>query len=79
MHSNYSVGVEMYAVETIDLSRVFELKGRRILALDGINIRIGKGEILGLLGANGAGKTTLVKILSTLLLPTSGSAYIHGH
>ncbi|MCS6767538.1 MAG: ABC transporter ATP-binding protein [Candidatus Nitrosocaldus sp.] len=69
----------MYAVETIDLSRVFELKGRRILALDGINIRIGKGEILGLLGANGAGKTTLVKILSTLLLPTSGSAYIHGH
>ncbi len=69
----------MYAVETIELSRVFELKGKSILALDDVNIRIGKGEILGLLGANGAGKTTLVKILSTLLLPSKGSSYIHGH
>ncbi|MEM0446442.1 MAG: ATP-binding cassette domain-containing protein [Candidatus Nitrosocaldus sp.] len=69
----------MYAVETVDLSRVFELKGKSILALDDVNIRISKGEILGLLGANGAGKTTLVKILSTLLLPSKGSAYIHGY
>ncbi|MFN4336238.1 MAG: ABC transporter ATP-binding protein [Candidatus Nitrosocaldus sp.] len=69
----------MYAVETIDLSRVFELKGKSILALDDVNIRINKGEILGLLGANGAGKTTLVKILSTLLLPSKGSSYIHGY
>lgn len=69
----------MHAVETINLTRVFELKGKSILALDDINIKIGKGEILGLLGANGAGKTTLVKILSTLLLPSKGSAYIHGY
>ncbi|MEO9364514.1 MULTISPECIES: ABC transporter ATP-binding protein [Candidatus Nitrosocaldus] len=69
----------MYAVETINLSRVFELKGKSILALDDVSIRISKGEILGLLGANGAGKTTLVKILSTLLLPSKGSAYIHGY
>lgn len=77
IHNNRMLG--MYAVETINLSRVFELKGKSILALDDVNIRISKGEILGLLGANGAGKTTLVKILSTLLLPSKGSAYIHGY
>jgi len=49
-----------------------------VLALDDINLDVERGSILGLLGPNGAGKTTLIKILSTLVHPTSGSARING-
>jgi len=69
----------MRAVDVIDVTRVFDSKGKKVIALDGINLSINKGEILGLLGSNGAGKTTLIKILATLLLPTSGSSYVYGY
>lgn len=68
----------MYAVETRSLSRLFKTKDGAIAALNKVNLEINYGEILGLLGANGAGKTTFVKILSTLLLPSSGYASVYG-
>ena len=58
-------------------------KGRRgktkVQALDDVSLSIDDGEVFGLLGPNGAGKTTLIKCLTTLLLPTSGSAWINGY
>jgi ABC-2 type transport system ATP-binding protein len=48
-------------------------------ALNGFTLQVARGECFGLIGANGAGKTTTLKILSTLLVPTSGAATIGGH
>jgi oleandomycin transport system ATP-binding protein len=48
-------------------------------ALDGVDITVPAGTVLGLLGPNGAGKTTMVRILATLLAPDAGRASIHGH
>ena len=57
---------------------IFKRKTKEIVALDGIDLSIAHGELFGLLGPNGAGKTTVTKILSTILLPTSGSIKIFG-
>jgi len=68
-----------------ELRRVFrvrrrEAKGQRreIEALAGVSLAVDDGELFGVLGPNGAGKTTLIKILSTLLAPTSGTARVAG-
>ncbi len=64
-----------YAIRTENLTKRY---GRGVLALDDVSIKIGHGEIVGYLGPNGAGKTTTIKILTNLLRPTSGHAYING-
>ncbi len=57
----------------------FDLRRGHFAALDGISFRAEPGQVYGLLGPNGAGKTTALRILSTVLRPTSGSAAINGY
>ena len=66
------------AIEARDLRRVYKAKPNPVTALDGVDLDVPAGEMFGLLGPNGAGKTTLIKILTTLLLPTSGTARVAG-
>jgi len=78
------------AVRAEQLGRVFRLKKRErqssrgkpvpkeVVALSGVDLEVQRGELFGLLGPNGAGKTTLIKILNTLLAPTSGKAWVAG-
>jgi ABC-2 type transport system ATP-binding protein len=61
------------------LTKTFRNKKEWNTVVDSLNIEIKRGEIFGLLGPNGAGKTTTVKVLSTLITPTSGTAVINGH
>jgi ABC-2 type transport system ATP-binding protein len=70
------------AIDVQEVTRIFEPRKKRderVVALDAVSLVIPDGEIHGLLGPNGAGKTTLVKILSTVLVPTSGRAFVLGH
>lgn len=62
-------------VEVIDLEKKFG----QFTAVDKISFKVNKGEIFGLLGENGAGKTTTLRMLSTMLRPTSGNAVLMGH
>ena len=61
-------------IETLELSKRFGA----FIAVDNINLNIGKGEIFGFLGANGAGKTTTIRMLCGLLRPSSGQARVNG-
>ncbi len=67
------------AIDARAVRRVYKAKPEPVTALDGIDLQVEPGEFFGLLGPNGAGKTTLIKILTTLLLPTSGSARVFGY
>ena len=79
-----------FAVETFDLSKTFPAPrsprrfwrapgpAEAVQAVRGVSLAVEEGELFGLLGPNGAGKTTLVKILCTLISPTSGSARLGG-
>ncbi|MEA2621953.1 MAG: type transport system ATP-binding protein [Chloroflexota bacterium] len=66
------------AIDVRAVRRVYKARPKPIVALDGVDLQVEPGELFGLLGPNGAGKTTLIKILTTLLLPTEGSAKVFG-
>ncbi|MEX5637182.1 ATP-binding cassette domain-containing protein [Parafrankia sp. FMc2] len=61
------------------LARSFKTKTGLVEAVKGIDLEVRPGEIVGLLGPNGAGKTTTLRMLTTLLLPSSGGATVAGH
>lgn len=67
------------AIECVDLCRVYRGKGGETVALDALSLSVEAGSVFGLLGPNGAGKTTTVRILSTLLAPSGGSAAVLGY
>jgi ABC-2 type transport system ATP-binding protein len=76
----------MSAIEVRNLRRIFRAtigtirrRTKEVVAVDDISFDVQDGELFGLLGPNGAGKTTTVKMLTTLLIPTAGSAQILGH
>jgi ABC-2 type transport system ATP-binding protein len=62
-----------------DLTKIFMSGRHEIIAVDKLNLAIEEGEVYGFLGPNGAGKTTTIKMLSTLLEPTAGSAQVNGY
>jgi ABC-2 type transport system ATP-binding protein len=75
---------DQFSIQTDNLGRIYKLRGAKkgeaksLVALKNINLTVNRGELFGLLGPNGAGKTTLIKILTTLLSPTSGQAFVAG-
>src|SRR3984885_12809968 len=63
-------------IRTEDLTKRYS--GMDVSAVDTLNLKVHQGEIFGLLGPNGAGKTTTAGILTTRVVPTSGTAYVAG-
>jgi ABC-2 type transport system ATP-binding protein len=80
-----------FAIETFELTKQFPRNtglsnfipgsrpSRTVTAVDSVNLPVERGELFGLLGPNGAGKTTLIKLLCTLIVPTSGAARVNGY
>ena len=60
------------------LSKTYQSQGKAVTAVSDLTFSVGKGELFGLFGPNGAGKSTIVRMLTTLLAPTAGTAVVNG-
>ena len=63
----------------IEASGLVKLFGKKVRAVDGIDLAVPVGGVYGFLGPNGAGKTTTIRMLATLIRPTAGTASVFGH
>ena len=70
--------VTLAAIEAEGLVKVYRSRKSEVRALDGVDLEVREGTVLGLLGPNGAGKTTTVRILATLLRADAGRATVAG-
>ncbi len=68
----------MVMIQTQGLTKTFKARKRAVEAVRGVNLEVNEGEIFGFLGPNGAGKTTTMRMLATLLSPSSGNATVCG-
>jgi ABC-2 type transport system ATP-binding protein len=68
----------MAAIEATGLVKTFKTRTSSVKALDGVDLEVSEGSVLGLLGPNGAGKTTAVRVLTTLMEPDAGTARVLG-
>lgn len=65
-------------IEAQNLSKTYQSRGKSVTAVSNITFSVNQGELFGLFGPNGAGKSTIVRMLTTLLAPTSGAAMVNG-
>ncbi len=77
--SPYRADVTSNAIWAEGLVKTYGSRRGSVRALDGLDLAVPEGSVLGLLGPNGAGKTTAVRVLTTLLRPDSGAASVLGH
>ena len=68
----------MFAIEAVDLRRVYRRGTEEVAAVDGVSLTVGRGEFLSVVGPSGSGKTTLVNVLGCLDNPTSGRLVLDG-
>jgi ABC-2 type transport system ATP-binding protein len=66
----------VYSIETRSLTKIYSSD---VKAVDNVSFQVDEGEIFGFLGPNGAGKSTTMMILTTLLKPTKGQAFVSGY
>jgi D-methionine transport system ATP-binding protein len=65
-------------IEFIDVHKIYKQSDQKVVALDGVSLRVKAGEIFGVLGPSGAGKSTLIRCVNQLEKPTSGSVWVNG-